>query len=561
MKLSYVFFLVSSLFFVSVQAWAQETWNEEGDIEDAEVIIEKDREIELPRANRNFERVPPLPVQKPQINVTYRFVDLSPALSDVSQEIRVLKIKEPPLPELFGNYAKAGFGNYITPYLELFVNNGRSEDYNYGLHFNHLSSRTGPVDGANSGNSNTDLMFNGKYFSKTHTFSAEAGYQRERYHYYGYAPGLELDRDSIKQVFNIGHVQARLQKSVAGAPFTYGMQASFDRIGDRFGASENQLGLNLDMRVYFNEQFGLRLESDSYFMQWQNATATEQGEGISRRLIKFKPYFLYQTIVDGKGLEARAGFNFAFDNDTIQGGNRLHFYPYVRADYHFNEDFDLYAQFEGDMYKTSWLDFTRENPFTASYVGLAHTNKTLGLSAGIRGRLSSAFGFHAGFNADNYKNMYFFVNSAQDSTKFDVVYDNGNTFMLNFFGEINVNAGQDFRASLRADYYNYSTEELPEPWHKPGFRLSMMADYDLYQKILLNTELMVLTGIKGYNAVSNYSTNLDPVIDLSFKADYLFSSRFSTFLQLKNIFAQNYQRYLNYPSRGIMVMLGATYSF
>ncbi len=561
MRLSYIFLLFGSLLFSGAALAQEQQWNEEGEIEDAEVVIEKDREIELPRANRNFERVPPLPVQKPQIKVNYRFMELSPVIPDVSPEVRILKIKEPALPELFGNYAKAGFGNYITPYLELFVNNGRSKDYNYGLHLNHLSSRTGPVDGANSGNSNTDLLLNGSYFSKTHTFSAEAGYTRERYHYYGYAPGLDFDRDSIKQTFNIGHVQLGLQKSVAETPFTYDMQFSYDRIGDRFGANESQIGLKLNTSVYFNENFGFRLESSSYFMQWQNATALEQGEAISRNLIKVKPHILYQTIVNGRGLDAQAGFNIAYENDTIENGSRLHFYPYLRADYHFSEDFDLYARIEGDMNKTSWLDFTRENPFTASFVGLAHTNKTLGLSAGARGRLSSILGFHVGFNADNYKNMYFFVNSARDSTKFDIFYDTGNTFMFNLFGELNVNAGQNFRSALRADFFSYTPETLVEAWHKPTFKLALMADYNLYQKILLNAELVVLSGIKGYNAASDFEKDLDPVVDLSFKADYLFSSRFSAFLQLKNILGQNYERYLNYPSRGIMVMLGATYSF
>lgn len=561
MKLSLNLFLLL-IFSLSVQVKAQDPWSEEGEIEDAEVIIEKEREIELPRANRNFERVPPLPVQKPQIDVSYHFVELSPELSDLTPGIRVLKVKEPLLPKLYGNYIKAGAANYLTPYLALFLNNTRSKDYSYGVHLKHLSSRQGPVDGANSGNSDTWMMLNAKYFAKKHTFSAEGGYERERYHYYGYTPGLEIDRDSIRQIFNIAHIQARLQKSVPDAIFDYSMGVSFDRIGDRFGAVENQLGLGLDANIAISDQLNFRIESNSYLMNWSSMhdETMVDSSAISRNLFKFKPHFVYST-GEERGLEARAGFNIAYENDTIQGASRLHFYPYLWAGYSLTEGLSIYGQVEGDMQKTSWLDFTRENPYLASSVGLAHTNKTLGFLGGIKGRISSVLGFNAGIDASNFKNMYFFVNNAEDSTKFDVLYDTGNTFLINLFGELQLSSGNRFRSSVRGDYYYYSTAKISNPWHKPNFKLSLLADYNLYEKILLSTELMVLTGIEGYNAASNTSKMLDPIADLSFKADYIFSSRFSSFLQLKNIFAQNYERYLNYPSRGIMVMLGATYSF
>lgn len=560
MKLSLNLFLL--LIFFAVQVKAQDPWGEEGEIEDAEVVIEKEREIELPRANRNFERVPPLPVQKPQIDVTYRFVELSPALSDLNPDIRVLKVKEPPLPKLYGNYIKAGAANYLTPYLSLFLNSTRNKDYSYGVHVNHLSSRQGPVDGANSGNSDTRVMLNGKYFAKNHTFSAEGGYERERYHYYGYTPGLEIDRDSIRQIFNIAHLQARLQKTAPDAAFDYSMGVAFDRIGDRFDAVENQVSLGLDAGFAISDQLGFHIENDAYLMNWSNVHEEINADtgAISRNLFTIKPHFTYKT-GEERGLEASAGLNIAYENDTINGGNQLHLYPYLWAAYYLTDGLSIYGQVEGDMQKTSWLDFTRENPYVASSVGLAHTNKTLGFQGGIRGRISSVLGFNAGVDASNFKNMYFFVNNAADSTKFDVLYDTGNTFLLNLFGELQISSGSRFRSSIRGDYYHYSTANIESPWHKPNVKVSLLANYNVYEKILLSTELMVLTGIEGYNAASNTSRMLDPIADLGFKADYIFSSRFSSFLQLKNIFAQNYERYLNYPSRGIMVMLGATYSF
>jgi outer membrane receptor protein involved in Fe transport len=50
-------------------------------------------------------------------------------------------------------------------------------------------------------------------------------------------------------------------------------------------------------------------------------------------------------------------------------------------------------------------------------------------------------------------------------------------------------------------------------------------------------------------------------VDVNVKAEYAVFDRLSAFLALNNLLNQKYQRFLYYPSRGLTVMLGATYSF
>src|SRR5690606_15574437 len=101
-------------------AVAQTGWEEEsGEIEDARVIIEKDRKIELPKANRNYERIPPLPDDKNEgetLDYSFRQIDLS--VEPAEPQIRVFTIREEPLDKFYGSYIRAGAGNYLTPYLE-----------------------------------------------------------------------------------------------------------------------------------------------------------------------------------------------------------------------------------------------------------------------------------------------------------------------------------------------------------------------------------------------------------------------------------------------------------
>ena len=157
--------------------------------------------------------------------------------------------------------------------------------------------------------------------------------------------------------------------------------------------------------------------------------------------------------------------------------------------------------------------------------------------------------------------MYFFANSALDSTRFEILYDRGSTSILNFFGEIQYSIGETFRNSLRGDFYGYDTDDLTEAWHKPTFELGYLATYNLYDKILFNLDLYLMGGIKGLNLQSGNQKELDSIIDLNLKADYLFSDRFSVFISAENLLSQEFERYLNYPSRGLRILGGAAISF
>ena len=564
MRTAYLLILVLT----SVSAWAQQpAWEqEEGEIDDAEVVIEKNREIELPEASRQFERVPPNDVQTPKVDVSYQFEEVKPQLPSVDPKIRVLKIKEPPLDKLYGNYVKVGFGNFLTPYVDFFANNTRNDEYAYGVHLEHLSSRFGPVDDDNSGNSHTQVGVEGKYFANGNTLSGEVGYERNRYHFYGYSPETEPTptRDDIKQIFNVISARLALERDEVGRPFDYRIGGSFQNLSDAYEASENQLGIQLNLGYTINEQLTFDINGDLYL-----TTRKDQPEGgdeptttTNRNLLRINPVVTFNTDEDPtRGLVFRAGFRAVYENDTADNADRLHLFPDLLAEYNISDGFGLYAGLDGDIERTSLLSFVNENPFLGPDVPLLHTNRSLALRGGIKGRFSSTVGFHAGFSAGNYKNLYFYANSASDSTRFTILYDQERTLLFNPFLEVSVNSAERFRTVLRGDYFAYGVNQVDEPWHRPTTQFSILSSYNAYDKLLFNVELMVLGGIKGINLESGRQKDLDTITDLSFQADYLFSSRFSIFLQLKNIFAQNYERFLNYPSRGLMVIGGVSYSF
>lgn len=548
LRFFFMFFFVS---LVSTAVFGQE-WDENGaEIEDARVIIEKDRKIELPTASRSYEKVPPLPSAVRERALEYDFKDYNYALNPLDPKIRVLTIQDEKLRKFYGNYVKVGLGNYTTPYLEGFFNNKRNDRYAVGAHVKHLSSKNGPVDKENSGTSENMVGLYGKLFTKALTFGGDLKYERSKNNFYGYTPGLEVNDEDIKQIYNFFHANLGLASNTESEDLYYQFKVSFDHLADHYETSESQVGFDLETRLTLSELLELRLKSDFHLSKINNTGS------LSRNYFRLNPTF--KTTIEP--LEIEAGLNLVYEDDTLFNANKVHFYPVAKATYHISEDVKVYAGLGGDVERFSLQHLARENPFIAADVPVFNTNKTLEFYGALEGKVFRALAFKGGFSIGNYKNMYYYVNSQADSAQFDVLYDHGNTSLFNLFAELGISKSEVFNLVFRSDYYGYDPDDLDEAWHKPTFGLSLSGTYNLYNKLLFGLELASLGGVERYNQQSDRKEALDAIIDLSFKTEYLLSDRASLFLNFNNILGNNNERYLNYPSRKFMFMAGLTYSF
>jgi hypothetical protein len=205
---------------------------------------------------------------------------------------------------------------------------------------------------------------------------------------------------------------------------------------------------------------------------------------------------------------------------------------------------------------------SRENPFLNDQIPLLFTHKTLEFYGGLTASLPGGFGAAAGFSAANLRNMHFFVNSAQDTTRFDVVYDSGNTGFVNLYGQLSFSRSERFGVQLRTDYYHYSPSDFAEPWHLPGLKVEGDVRYNIYDKIYLNLEAYILSGIKARTiGTENGVTELGPIANLTLGGEYRFSQQATAFIRFHNLLNQEFERFQNYPSRKLLVRLGGTYAF
>jgi len=546
----YFLLIISMSLFLPVLA-QEENWEEDGEIEDAQVVIEKSMTIELPQASRNFEKIPPPPVSTESKDVGYNFNSYKLDVGTTQPPVRVFSIKEEPLDKYYSNLVNAGFGNYITPYLEIFSSSKRSERYLVNLHAKHLSSRNGPVDDQNSGTSENEVGITGKLFSENLTLGGGINYDRNKYYWYGYAPQQEVNRDSIKQVYNNINLEASLGNHNQYSDLSFKAGTSFNYLTTSADASEMIFNLGLDLKYLLDEGFYASITTDLMLSQ------KEDLESINRTLFRVRPTFQY--ILEPFNLEG--GFNIVHENDTLTNLDKLHFYPFVKASYTFAEELVFYGQLDGDIEANTLRSVTNENPFLKPGTPIFHTNRTMRIKGGVKGRLLDRIGYNGGFSLGNYKNMIYYANSALDSTQFDIIYDTGNSVMFNFFGEIGYSLQDRFRINLRTDFYTFDTGVAEDAWHMPRYKATASAYYNLFGKILFDADFYWMGGIKAINLQSGTERTLKDITDLSLKIDYLFSDQFSAFIDLNNMFGSNYQRFMNYPSRGFMAMVGISYSF
>jgi hypothetical protein len=330
------------------------------------------------------------------------------------------------------------------------------------------------------------------------------------------------------------------------------LDLGYSNVADRFKLSEARVGGKFRLNVPVQEDLSFGLLANAAFLARKYNTTTTY-----RNLIKFQPYVRYRY----QDLDIMGGINTAIQNDTISQRGSVLLYPVVDLAYHISDSFTGFLKFDGDMQEVSMHNISEKNPYLQENVPLYHTDKKFGLDWGIKANLGNIAFFKAGFNYSSFRDMYYFLNDSLNIAKFNLIYDRGTTNLTNVYGELNLSKPGLYMVNLKAAYYKYKTGEIAVPWHRPAWTVDLISRYDIYNKIILSADLYFKGGIRAEDFNTGEVITLSPVSDINFTIDYLFSRKFSVFLDFRNILGKNYELYWRYPSRGIQFMAGVSVTF
>ena len=99
------------LLFLPLLSFGQST----KEIESAEFIVEKDKELKLPKRQRTFQRVKSSPTSASFDSLTFDLREISFEIRSYDPNLRVAQLEDPTQEKYYDHLIKLGYGSYNTP--------------------------------------------------------------------------------------------------------------------------------------------------------------------------------------------------------------------------------------------------------------------------------------------------------------------------------------------------------------------------------------------------------------------------------------------------------------
>ncbi len=508
------------------------------------------------RRNPNLNDIKPAPPK-----ITYNLLDKRLELNTDIRELQIQKIIKPNTNELKNNYAKIGLGNLGTTLAQLNVATGQDQALQAGFNFNHLAQK-GKLNLQNTSQQTATVY--GKSIGNTLVMQGNLQYNRRTNYFYGI--------DEMQTFSNLNPQQQKINLFEANAEL-HKRTLSNDSNQLAFASKINAYHFN---SIFDNTENNVTISADAsknirLFKAGANAvidfTSTKNSSNnLSNHLFKLNPYIQ----LDGYRFSLTAGLNYVNEFGTNQ---RIHIFPNANIDYALITDYlTLFASLNGDVNKTRLQQLTTVNPFLNTNPFIKNSIQKLAISGGVRGIILPNVGFKAMVKSISVTDFQYFINNIDEKQKFDIAYDDAN--ILNFTGEINAKFSDNFSLDTKADFNQYTLSKQAYAWFNPALKFTSTAGVKIAKKFKLEadfyyqslTKALVLNypdplafSTPEYNP--NTVATLPSFVDIGLGINYAYNNKFSAFIKANNLLNKQYQQFLYYPSFGLNVLGGISYSY
>lgn len=556
---------------------------EDNTLEEQTVVIYNDYSPVL----KDASRIQSLPVIADTVKTEPKFeYSVMPTMYRTSftpQKISAATVKGEALKPLNTGFVKVGYGNYISPFAELYINSKRQKNYSLGIAAHHHSSFGKIKNYLNqkiySGYDDSHIeAFGKKLFAKS-VLSGKVYFSSNGICYYGYDPKVYGNTDTINwETFDYVDTRDEVEKqrfSRVGAnmafesqqtgkkhwnyKFGLGYQYFFTKTKDyqhkidviaNIGRTVKNISYGVDINYLFNANK----------ISWVNNT-------INDMFINPEPYFRFEN----EKWNVKAGANLVYSAGST---NKFYIYPDVYAQLNISNTLLPYISYGGHLENNNLEYLSTINPFVISfpYVNTSYQHE---VNLGLKANISKKVYLHINANYSRIDKMVFFVNDTLEPlhNKFRMEYMDVDR--VGAYAELSMRElapGLDIM--LKAHYYYYIKLGDPNvlnspkiadahPWQMPDLDVSLRASYRLTNKISFGVEGYFLNRCyaKEYYEGVQYAKKMKAVIDVNLFGEYKFDDNFSAFLYLNNIACQRYYIWNNYRAQGFNAMVGLTYLF
>ena len=507
--------------------------------------------------------------------VKYNIFSIPVASTFTPSKGRAANVDKAKKENLYDNFLTFGAGTYTTLLGEIYLNHTINRTESVGGYVSYHSSQGG-IDNVILDDKFSNTKINVNYTKKLRDYSwnVDAGYQHQVYNWYG-VPMPFFTED------NVGGIDPQHKFFT----FEFGGEIEFDdmlfnegrmrfrRFADDYDSGENRFfgSANFDIPVS-DEVLNGTVKLDYLGGNFDQSYFGPEEVRYGNFTVGLIPS--YQIKQDD--LTLNLGVSAYYLNDTEAGKNKFFIYPKVTASYRLaSEVLIAYGGIEGDLIQNTYFNFASRNQFVSPTLFVIPTDLQYDAYVGLKGKLSNSMSYNlrGTYQAANNQALYKSnpvligaIENYQNGNSFGVVYDDVTTFSV--FGEINVDVNRNFNLGLKAEYFNYSTDDQSEAWNLPDFQASLFMDFqidehwfagaNLYYVGERMDELVILDPLLPGTSSTFV---LDSYFDANAHIGYRINDRWTAYAKANNIANQDYNRWLNTPVQGIQFLAGATYKF
>ncbi|MBN2699381.1 MAG: hypothetical protein JXR52_11205 [Bacteroidales bacterium] len=466
--------------------------------------------------------------------------------------------------KLYRSHLKAGLGNYLTPYVELNINQLRSRNGTMGFNLSH-HSMNGKVRLDNDakvpgGFNENHAEFYGGRFLKNSQLNYRAGVDYDSYVHYGVDPDLDtafVRKDLTHPYFTASGAVGLQSMHADTFHLNYEGILNYHYFTHDFNETEHGFVFDLEMDKsirLFDIAGDVNVSYFGHAGGWDTVMPKHLVVSVNPRIQKYADQWKFV-----------AGFNTSLD--VRDGSPQFHLYPKALFEFNIVEEVIIpYFGVDGYLEPNNYRRVVDENPYIHPALSVKPASYRLVAFAGLKGCFSDALAWNIKGMYSIVEDQHFFINDTSSILKnqFNVVYDDFT--LLNLHGEFAVRPNDSWKVFLKGNYYKYDMVREDYAWHKPNFDIVLQGRYNMKDKFFIDAGVGVIgpryardIDISGVVPVAE-NKKLPLTADVNLGVEYRYTKLLSFWVRINNLAAQRYYLYNQYPSYRFRFMAGFSYA-
>jgi hypothetical protein len=443
---------------------------------------------------------------------------------------------------------KAGIGNLSTPFLAAAIGLGDGKSYLANIYADYISSK-GKLE--NQHYRGFGVKTAGSYFFDKYEMQGSVGFTQQDYRLYGYDTSLYnfKKEDILQQLRRLKMGLAFKNRNPTSTGINYSPTISLEAFSSQGNASESTIGIHLPASKSFTENFSAELAAGGQFTRF-NSGFFNKDTSYGNNVAYIAPALIY----------AKQNFNIHAGVSPTWSNGKLNVLPNIFGEIKLPDyPFLLQLGYTGRIIQNTYNYLTSVNPWLQPMRSQLNTKETE-MYAGIKMSTGNHFNISAKASFINYKNLPLFVNSSGDGKSF-VIVNESSINNLRLKGDLSYIKQDKFTATAGIILNGFNgLKDNTKAWGMLPLEVNGSLRWWAFEKVLLKSDLWAFTG-SPFRTLANKEGTLPGGVDLSFGAEITVTKKISIWMDVNNVFNNQYRRWNQYPVFGLNVLGGALIRF